>query len=102
MMLKIHEALDGITIQVLRGALEAQGIACEVRGQYRTTAMGETPPIECWTELWLLDDAQADLAREIIARAGSLSSSSWICGNCGESVEGQFEQCWNCQCSRPA
>ena len=29
-------------------------------------------------------------------------ASAWICLNCGEKCEGNFEICWNCQAERPA
>ena len=39
-------------------------------------------------------------SRESNARQQS-REESWTCPSCGEVVEGQFAQCWNCQAMRP-
>ena len=60
--------------QLLRGALESEGIAAIVQGEHLTSLQGQIP-------------------------AGPSASSRWrpwVCGRCGEHHEGHFGSCWNC------
>ncbi len=100
-MVKLHTSPRPVDIHNLKNVLGAQGIACEIRGELRGMAVGELPPNECWVELWLVDDADEDLARRILARPVGATSPAWTCGKCGESVEGQFDRCWKCEGDRP-
>jgi hypothetical protein len=42
-MRKIYSSLNGLEVHNLKNVLESRGIACEVRGEYRRSAMGEIP-----------------------------------------------------------
>ena len=35
-------------------------------------------------------------------RDRALKLFPWVCARCGERLEGQFAQCWNCGADRPA
>jgi len=87
-----------------KNILENYGIVCEIRGENRNVAAGEIPPIECWPELWVIDESQIEQAKQIISEAlksGEKESEAWKCSGCGEEVEGQFTECWNCGTNRP-
>lgn len=99
-MVKIQSSINSTEIYNLKNVLENNGIQCEVRGEYRRSAMGEIPIGESYVELWLLDDALAESAREILSGAALQSRSPWTCATCGESIEAEFDQCWNCLTSR--
>jgi len=100
-MIQIHSSLNGIEIHNLKNVLEAGGISCEVRGEFRRSTMGEVPFTEAFVELWLLDDAQEQTARQLISEVSSHSSLPWTCPKCAEPIEAEFNQCWNCQSDRP-
>ena len=100
-MLKIHSSLNSMEIHNLKNVLEANGIRCEVRGEFRRAVIGELPIGDSFIELWLVDDARAEEARRILAEATPASSGLWTCTKCGESVEPEFDRCWNCQTDRP-
>ena len=95
-MIKLHSALNGFEIHNLKNALESCGIACEVQGELRRPGMGELPVTECWVELWLIDEARQEEARRIVAEGIPGTQGPWRCDGCGETVEGQFGQCWSC------
>ena|SRR5688572_14444055 len=100
-MLKIQSSLNTTEMYNLKNVLETKGIECEVRGEFRRSAMGEIPITDSFVELWLLDDAQEQIARKILAGTAAGVSDSWTCTKCGESIEAAFELCWNCQTDRP-
>jgi len=70
-----------------------------IKNTYLAGAVGELPPIECWPELWVVDDAEYSAAENVLEKAlaplGSVNRL-WKCTKCGEEVEGQFTECWNC------
>jgi hypothetical protein len=103
-MKKLYTAQNALTIGHLRNILESGGIKCAVKNLYLSGAVGELPPIECWPELWVIDDAKHAEAEEVVNRTlAPLRSVSrrWNCRKCGREVEGQFSECWNCGESRP-
>jgi hypothetical protein len=89
----------------VRNVLESHGIRCLVKNEFLAGAAGELPPVECWPELWVIDDKQYQEAVAIVS-AASLENlvelgERWTCGVCGEGLEGQFTDCWRCGTSRP-
>lgn len=64
------------------------------------SAMGARNGIaNIFQELWILNDADYDRARELIAAEvdNPASEEPWLCAGCGEENEGSFEICWKCQ-----
>lgn len=91
-------------VQTFRSVLDSYGIPCEVQGEFRGSAMGQVPPTECWSELWVLDDRRVEEARRILARAESEplpQRPPATCSQCGERIDGPFDRCWNCGMARP-
>ena len=81
----------------LAGALRAAGIDCEVRNTTLSGAIGEIPFLECAPQLWLRNDLDEVRARELIAQLRQpVEGACWACASCGETLEPQFSQCWNC------
>ena len=99
-MIRILSSLNSTEIHNARNVLEANGVPCEVRGEYRRSTMGETPISDSYVELWVQDDAQ-NTARQVLSGELSASSTPWTCPKCSENIEAEFDQCWNCQASRP-
>ena len=102
-MKKVYSSVNWVMNGYIHSLLEKQGISCIVRNQYLSGALGELPVTECWPEIWVNDDADAELAIEIIDSLTSEPANtrgSWHC-NCGEWIEGQFLCCWNCNTDRP-
>lgn len=98
-MRQIYTSPNTALVNHLRSILEALGIPCRVRGEFLSAAVGELPPIECWAELWVVDDSRYDDANEVIRRAaagGDDAGTPWTCDGCGERIEGTFGECWKC------
>ena len=86
----------------LKNVLATFGIKCVARKLDLISAAGELPPIECWPELWVVDDEKVTKAKRILKKTLAPLASvkrSWVC-SCGESIEGQFSECWNCGSDR--
>jgi hypothetical protein len=83
----------------LRNVVGLHGINCVTRKLDLATAAGELPPVECWPELWIIDDERFAEAEAILKKTlGPLEpvKKPWICSSCGEEIEGQFSECWQC------
>jgi hypothetical protein len=98
-MKRLHSAKDPLMIGHLKNVLDNFGIQCITRNSDLISAAGELPPVECWPELWIIDDEKLGRARSILKKTlGPLHSvkKPWHCNGCGEVIEGQFSECWNC------
>jgi len=78
------------------------GVAASVQRAYASGIAGEIPPDQALPEVWVLDDGQLDAARTLLERLRHLPQRHWLCHACGETVDGPFEQCWNCGAAMPA
>ena len=103
-MKRVYSSLNRMLAHHAKNLLEAEGIACRVRNENLAGAMGEVPFLECEMELWVLEERDAARAVEIL-RYGPLppleKGPGWRCA-CGEMLETQFTQCWNCGALRNA
>ncbi|HEX5419569.1 MAG TPA: DUF2007 domain-containing protein [Gammaproteobacteria bacterium] len=80
-----------------RNLLEQAGIACFIRNEQLSGAMGEIPFLECLPELWVLRDDELPRAKRLIDQQGeTVAAPDWRCPSCGERNEGQFAACWRC------
>lgn len=102
-MKKIYTSQDPLIVSHFRNILESYNIGCVIKNEFLNGAAGELPPTECWPELWVSDTTQYDEALEILEKiwvAENVKPPSWACSYCGEEVEGQFTECWQCGKSR--
>ncbi len=98
-MKRIYTSQNHVLVVLLREALTASGVRCFIKNELLAGAAGELPPIECWPELWITDDNQYDWAKAIVKttlNSANRRSPPWQCALCGQSLEGQFAQCWQC------
>lgn len=97
--MKVYTSPDLPMVGHIKNILESYGIACTIQKQFSSAAAGEIPAIECWPELWVVDQKQFERAQVIVKEAlapQSQNLTQWECPNCQESIEGQFTACWNC------
>jgi hypothetical protein len=91
---------------VIRGYLESQGVTAVVRGDYLAGGIGELPADIC--KVWIVDDRDFGRANEVLKAflrgeaARDHAHEQWPCPRCGEILEGQFTDCWNCGAPRPS
>lgn len=85
-----------------RNVLEQNDIACTIRNEQLSGALGEVPFLECLPELWVVNDADRKRAEDLIATLQSepVGGENWRCDQCNEENEAQFAACWNCGHSR--
>jgi hypothetical protein len=98
-MKRIYSAKDPLMVGHLKNVLATFGIQCVAKNVDLISAAGELPPIECWPELWLIDDAKFSRAQSILKQTLAPLESvkkPWRCSGCGETIEGQFTECWSC------
>jgi hypothetical protein len=82
--------------------LVAVGIEASVQRAYASGIAGQIPPDQALPEVWVLDDAQHAHADALLHEWRHRPCRHWLCHGCGESVEGPFDQCWNCGALGPA
>ena len=88
-------------VSIFKALLDRRGIRCWIKNEYLFAGIGEIPPIECWP-LLCVDDEDFPEAKRIVDEAFLQNDlAPWKCSSCGEDVEGQFAECWNCGKSGP-
>ena len=83
----------------IKAVLEQNDIACFLKNEQLSGAIGEVPFLECMPEVWVYDDELEARAGRIVAEVTAepdAKAESWRCSACGETNEGQFAACWNC------
>ncbi len=106
-LIKVYTAQNPLEAHIVRNRLEAEGIACIIRGASLWSARGELPVTsDTLPTIWLYDDADLETAQAIIAgdqefeMADEFESGEWRCLSCGEHHEPQFTLCWKCGSER--
>jgi len=72
-----------------------------VQRAYASSIAGQIPPDQALPEVWVLDDDELERGRALLYTLCHLPWQHWTCHGCGETVDGPFEQCWNCGALRP-
>lgn len=91
-----HLALATLWADQLRQA----GFEVTVVGEHAAGIAGEIPPHEALPSIWVMDDRERPAARRALHALMNPPHLLWHCGRCGETVDGPFEQCWNCGAMR--
>ena len=99
-MQRLTQAPDVALATLWADLLCEAGMPATVQRQYLSAAAGHLPPHECLPEIWLEHGEHVDAARELLQALHDLPQRLWQCG-CGETVEGGFEQCWQCGALMP-
>ncbi|MCK5826194.1 MAG: DUF2007 domain-containing protein [Desulfuromusa sp.] len=84
---------------LLKEILADEGIECVLRNDQLSSAIGEIPFVECYPELWVIDDEAFPRAQIFLnswLKSDREISVPWVCPACGEQIEGQFGACWSC------
>ena len=98
-LLQAHSLVDSAELHVLKGILENLHIECMIRNENLAGGVGEIPFLNCFPELWLLDERDYAKAEAVIAnwrRANHQTQAIWVCPQCAEIIDGQFSACWQC------
>lgn len=95
----VYSAANLALVGYVKGVLEDSGIPCRMRNEFLSGVAGELPPIECWPQVVIDDHSLEERAREIVEElmsAADRAGAPWRCRGCGETIEAQFTDCWNC------
>ena len=101
-MKRIYSSFNLAAVHHARNVLDAAGIRAVVKNELLSSAMGELPPAECHTELWVRRDQVARAEAVLKEAFAAKSGPRWTCAACGEEAEAQFTQCWRCGAYRSA
>ena len=103
-MTRVFTARHPTEAHLIANMLSARGIRAEVRGEALFSTRGEVPvTASTLPSVWVIDEGQVTEALALLRdRASTFSDDQpWTCPRCGESVESQFTQCWNCGAEIP-
>ncbi len=99
----LYTADNPFEAHLLRGYLEANGIAAQVQGDVLFSMRGELPMgMDTLPSVWVLHAGEQERARLLLEewhsnnREPSDSGDNWHCAHCGEESEGSFAACWQC------
>ncbi|HEY5601914.1 MAG TPA: DUF2007 domain-containing protein [Gammaproteobacteria bacterium] len=98
-MKNIYSSPHLFMVNHYRNIVESYGIACLVKNTYLSGAAGELPPTEVWPILCVDDERDYERAKHIVdeeLKRLENAGQHWVCRHCGESIEGQFTDCWKC------
>lgn len=95
----VYSSRNPTQVQMMVGVLQSRGIPAIVTDQESTTMLG-------WPVKVRVHEQHVEAARAIVDEflsAGEKQSDAqpWKCPGCGETIEPQFSDCWNCQTPRP-
>ena len=107
-MKQVFVAQHPTEAHLVRGLLETNGITAVVRGESLFSARGEAPATpDTLPSVCVVDDSDAPRALAVLSEYGSSAvkagshETAWVCPACGERIESQFTECWNCGASQP-
>jgi hypothetical protein len=96
-MYKIYSAATLPDAHLVAQLLAHAGIEARVLNENAQGGLGEIPFMHAWPEVWILEEAQADRARELIRTMERTDTTrQTVCAACGESSPANFQLCWNC------
>jgi len=99
-MKTVYSAPNISLVSIFQNILEGYGIRCRIKNESLFAGIGEIPPIECWPQLCVEDDDFLEAKRIVDETLSEKAMTGWKCNSCGEDIEGQFTECWNCGKSR--
>jgi hypothetical protein len=99
-MLRVARAPNIAIAALWVDVLQQAGFSASVQRYFLGSVAGELPPDQCQPEVWLTHDAEEADAKALLDHLQNMPQRHWLCA-CGETVEGGFEQCWNCGAGMP-
>jgi len=88
-----------VEVESLKELLSTGDIHCTIRNQQGSSLAGEVPFVEVFPELWVVNDADFNRAKDLLEEQGNgdeLERPLWVCARCGEEHVGLFTACWKC------
>ncbi len=94
----MFSSLNLVEVHHLKNLLQSAGVRCRIRNEELSRLAGEVPFLDCSAQLIVERPQDAERAEEIVReyRRPARYAPPWNCAGCGETLEGQFTDCWNC------
>ena len=102
-MKRVFASQDPAALIIVRDLLAQEEIETRILNEMTASVLGQVPSLPTMPEVWVLHDEDEPAARKIVRRYESgeirdeLPREPWECPRCGETIEGQFTQCWRCE-----
>jgi hypothetical protein len=106
-MKKVYIAQDPPDAHFVAGILQEHGISCEIHGEDLWSARGALPVSpDTLPNIWIKVDNRYEQAEKLVRQIENKTlianiGGQWQCPNCGEEIEAQYTDCWQCGTSRP-
>ena len=107
-MKKVYIAQDHSDAHFVAGILQEHGISCEVLGEDLWGARGAlSVSPDTLPAVWIQDDNSYEQAEKLVRQIenktlnATTGESPWKCPSCGEEIEAQYTDCWQCGTNRP-
>ncbi|MBT6178156.1 MAG: DUF2007 domain-containing protein [Deltaproteobacteria bacterium] len=104
-MIKVYASHDRFFVESLRANLRDAGIEHLIKDE-SSSSLGEVPPIVSQQHVWVINAADVEDAKSLVAELESRVNHSreepWVCQSCSEQLEPQFTACWKCGGERDA
>jgi hypothetical protein len=105
-MLCVYSSPSSAEAHLIQGYLEQTGVRAIVQGGELGGLLGAVPTTEIYASVWVADEeftrAEGLVAEFLRSRPVEAGTTLWRCPGCGEYLEPQFSDCWNCGASRIA
>ena len=100
-MKEIYTARNSTEAHLVSEMLQRNGIQVRVRGEF----LFGLPIGHCYPSVWVKNDAESGAARRLVEsflqEIEEEVEPPWACAECGETLEVQFLECWQCGTPRP-
>jgi hypothetical protein len=97
----VFKAGSLIEAELVRNALEAEGIVATLRNEQLFGVLGEIPHPAAWPEVWLSRPSDWDAAQAVVKsyeeRRRTVTKGEVVCPKCAELSPANFELCWRCR-----
>lgn len=105
-MQRVYSAASAAEANLVQGYLELAGLQAIVQGGELGGIQGLLPTGESSAAVYVPDD-EVERAEELVeeflsSQPAEAEAAPWKCPSCGEELEPQFTECWNCGASRIA
>ncbi|HMQ29564.1 MAG TPA: DUF2007 domain-containing protein [Chloroflexaceae bacterium] len=103
-MKRVYSSPSPAQAHLVQGYLEQAGVKGIVQGGELGGLLGALPTTETYSSVWVADEAveraEALVEEFLQSQSAEAGATLWRCPGCGEYLEPQFTDCWNCGASR--
>ncbi len=97
-MYEVFRHWDTSTVGLVNGLLQDAGVRTVLRN-WDACNITEIPIPAIYPNVCVLRKEDSDRAKDIISaflKSSATTGEPWICHECGEQVESNFLECWQC------